>query len=40
MTELQIFALFVLPLAIGVFGFIGGYLETRRQKRHRHTPAE
>ena len=40
MTELQVFALFVLPLAIGAFAFIGGYIETRRQKRQHHTPAE
>jgi len=40
MTELQVFALFVLPLGIAAFAFIGGYLEKRRQDRRHHTPAE
>ena len=40
MTELQFFALFILPLSIAAFGFIGGYLEKRRQDRQRPLPAE
>ena len=40
MTELQVFALFVLPLGIAAVAILGGYLEKRRQDRHHHTPAE
>jgi len=40
MTFLQLFAFFILPLAIAAIGVAAAWLHLRSLKRHNNTPAE